>query len=224
MRLPLLVLPIAAGTLGFCRSVSPQGFPPARPRRKCICHIDARPLRKGRVPGSHEIPTGQHSGRYSNVLLGGNGMADRQAQRWETGYFRLGRASGCLGDRSYPGDLWVRSRDWSNGLKYGYSPGPYFFMGSVALLAATGDVRMLVRGGISGTERIARHLWRMCFARFIAAASIFLARQQIFPALLRKTGVLFLLSLLPLILMIFWLIRVRFANAFKQNAIGRMHA
>ncbi|MGA9508209.1 MAG: hypothetical protein WBV55_06125 [Candidatus Sulfotelmatobacter sp.] len=44
------------------------------------------------------------------------------------------------------------------GLKYGYPPGPYFFMGSVALLAATGDVRMLVRRGISGTQRLARHL------------------------------------------------------------------
>ena len=106
------------------------------------------------------------------------------------------------------------------GLKYGYPPWPYFFMGSVALLAATGDVRMLVRHGISGTPRIARHLWRMCFALFIAASSIFLARQQIFPALLRKTGVLVLLSFLPLILMIFWLVRVRFTNAYKRNRRG----
>jgi hypothetical protein len=86
-------------------------------------------------------------------------------------------------------------------------------MGSVAVLAVTGDVRMLMRRGISGTQRIARHLWRMCFALFIAASSIFLARQHVFPALLRKTGVLVLLSFLPLILMIFWLIRVRFENA-----------
>ena len=71
---------------------------------------------------------------------------------------------------------------------------------------------MLVRGGISGTQRIARHLWRMCFALFVASASIFLARQQLFPTLLRKTGVLFFLTVLPLILMIFWLIRVSFAN------------
>jgi hypothetical protein len=77
---------------------------------------------------------------------------------------------------------------------------------------------MLVRNGISGTQRIARHLWRMCFALFIAAASIFLARQQIFPAFLRKTGALFLLSFLPLILMIFWLVRVRFVNAYKKRA------
>jgi hypothetical protein len=103
------------------------------------------------------------------------------------------------------------------GLKYDYPPGPYFFLGSVALLASTGDFRMLLRGRISGTQRIARHLWRMCFAWFIASASIFLARQHIFPVFVRKTGVLFLLSFLPLILMGFWLIRVRFA---KRAAAG----
>jgi hypothetical protein len=108
------------------------------------------------------------------------------------------------------------------GLKYDYPPGPYFFMGSVAVLAVTGDVRMLVRGGVSGTQRIARHLWRMCFALFIAAASIFLARQHLFPDLLRRTGVLVFLSVLPLLLMIFWLIRVRFKNAFKEKSMGHM--
>src|ERR1700730_6234908 len=100
----------------------------------------------------------------------------------------------------------------TTGMKHGYPPGPYFFMGSVALIAATGDVRMLVRHGISGTQRIARHLWRMSFALFVASASVFLARQHLFPTLLRKTGVLFFLTFLPLILMIFWLIRVSFAN------------
>jgi uncharacterized membrane protein len=105
------------------------------------------------------------------------------------------------------------------GLKYGYPPGPYFFMGSVALIAAAGDVRMLVRRGISGTHRLARHLWRMCFALFVAAASIFLARQQIFPAFMRKTGALAFLSVLPLLLLIFWMVRVRFTNALKERAI-----
>jgi hypothetical protein len=103
------------------------------------------------------------------------------------------------------------------GLKYDYPPGPYFFMGSVAVLATVGDIRMLVRRGISGTPRIARHLWRMCFALFIAAGSIFLARQHLFPAFMRKTGALFFLSFLPLGLMIFWLIRVRFVNAYKKR-------
>jgi hypothetical protein len=105
------------------------------------------------------------------------------------------------------------------GMQYGYPPGPYFFIGSVAVLATVGDVRMLVRGGISRAQRIARHLWRMCFALFIAAGSIFLARQQLFPAILRTTGALYILSFLPLLLMIYWLVRVRFASAFKRKMV-----
>jgi hypothetical protein len=105
------------------------------------------------------------------------------------------------------------------GLKYGYPPGIYFFMGGVILLAAAGDIRMLARGGIFGAQRIARHLWRMCFGLFIAAASIFLARPQLFPAFMRKTGALAFLSYLPLMLTIFWLIRVRFAKAYRDGAM-----
>jgi hypothetical protein len=103
------------------------------------------------------------------------------------------------------------------GMKYDYPPWPYVIFGFVALLAGVGDVRLLARGGISGAPRLARHLWRMCFAFFIAAASIFLARAQLFPAFMRRTGLLFLLSFLPLILMIFWLLRVRFATAPRKT-------
>jgi hypothetical protein len=109
------------------------------------------------------------------------------------------------------------------GIKYDYPPWPYFIFGSVAALAFVGDVRMLVRGGIAGTQRLARHLWRMCFALFIAAASIFLARQQLFPAFLQKTGALVFLSFLPLILLVFWLLRVRFARAYRTNAKPGVH-
>ena len=107
------------------------------------------------------------------------------------------------------------------GLKFGYSPGPYFFLGSVAMISVTGDVRLLVRGGISATQRIARHLWRMCFALFIAASSIFLARQHLFPAVIVKSGVLYLLSFLPLILMIYWLVRIRFKNSRPEKVSPR---
>ena len=105
------------------------------------------------------------------------------------------------------------------GLKYDYPPGPYFFLGSVAVLATVGDVRMLLHGGVSATQRLARHLWRMCFAQFIAASSIFLARQRLFPVFMRKTGLLFALSFLPLVVLIFWLIKVRSTNASKKKAL-----
>ncbi len=101
----------------------------------------------------------------------------------------------------------------STGMKNGYPPGVYLFLGSIALICIAGDVRLLVRGGTFGTRRIARHLWRMCFALFIAAGSIFLARQQLFPEILRKTGVLDLLTVLPLLVMIFWLLRMWFKKS-----------
>jgi len=98
------------------------------------------------------------------------------------------------------------------GLKDGYPPPMYFVFGGLGLLAAIGDVRMLAHGGISGTARLSRHLWRMCFGLFVAAASIFLARPHLFPAFMQKTGMLAVLSFMPLALLIFWMIRVRLAK------------
>jgi hypothetical protein len=114
----------------------------------------------------------------------------------------------------------LQAANSQTGSKDGDPAAAYFIFGSVALLFAAGDVRMLVRGGVSGTQRIARHLLRMCYALFTASASFFLGRQ-IFPAFLRKTGVLFLLSFLPLILMIFWLFRVRFKNGYEGHSMPR---
>ncbi len=94
------------------------------------------------------------------------------------------------------------------------------FMSSVILFAGIGDLRMLVRG-ISGRRRIARHLWRMCFGWFIATGSFFLGQQQVFPAWLRGSPVLLVPALLPLGLLIFWLVRVHFTNAYKRISMPR---
>jgi hypothetical protein len=107
------------------------------------------------------------------------------------------------------------------GLKYGTPSVLFFIFGSLALLAGAGDLRMLVRGGVSGTARLVRHLWRMCFALFFATGSFFLGQQQVFPAFLRNTNVLFIPAFLPLVMLIFWLIRVRFANARKRMSMPR---
>jgi len=95
-----------------------------------------------------------------------------------------------------------------------------FFMGSVILLAGVGDLRMLVRG-ISGRRRIARHLWRMCFGWFIATGSFFLGQQQVFPAWLRGSPALLAPALLPLVLLIYWMIRVRFTGGYKGTFTAR---
>jgi len=102
-------------------------------------------------------------------------------------------------------------------------PGTYpfmqLFMGSIILLAAIGDLRMIVRG-ISGKRRIARHLWRMCFGWFIATGSFFLGQQQVFPAWLRGSPALLVPALLPLVLLVFWMIRVRFTSVYKKMALA----
>lgn len=101
----------------------------------------------------------------------------------------------------------------------GVPVGMNFFMGTVVLLAAVGDVRMIL-GGISGTRRIARHLWRMCFALFFASGSIFIARPHLFPLWLSTSHILVLLGVLPLVMMIFWLVRVRVTKAFEGTGVS----
>jgi len=96
-----------------------------------------------------------------------------------------------------------------------------FFLGGLALLAAAGDIRMFIRGGVFGRQRVARHLWRMCFGLFVATGSFFLGQQQVFPVFLRGTNILFFLAILPLLLMIFWLIRIRFTKAYKRPSAKR---
>lgn len=114
--------------------------------------------------------------------------------------------------------------------KDGVPAGMNFFLGSIMLLAAAGDVRMLLRGGVTGTTRIARHLWRMCFGLFIATGSFFLGpanrplrllssvglRQHFFKAVLRQEVLLFM-AVLPLLFLIFWLVRVRFGKSSRYQ-------
>jgi hypothetical protein len=97
--------------------------------------------------------------------------------------------------------------------KPGVPVGMILFLGSAVLIAAAGDFRMLVRGGVFfGLQQIARHLWRMCFGLLIATGS-FLGQRRVITFLAGPE--VLLLAALPLILMIFWLIRVRFKNVYK---------
>ena len=103
------------------------------------------------------------------------------------------------------------------GLKYGYPPAVFFIWGAIALVCAAGDVRMLARGGVFGSQRIVRHLWRMCFGLFIASGSFFLEQQKVFPVFLRGLKVWFVPAFLPLLLLIYWLIRVWFTKQYKRT-------
>lgn len=98
----------------------------------------------------------------------------------------------------------------------GLPPAPAFMFGIVGFLATIGDLRMMRAGGIQGARRIARHLWRMCFALFIAAASFFLGQPQVFPVPLRRSGVLAIPVLLVLLLLLYWMARVLLTQRFRR--------
>jgi hypothetical protein len=88
----------------------------------------------------------------------------------------------------------------------------HFFLAGVMLLAAAGDVRILRFGVPRGGRRLARHLWRMCFALFIAAGSFFSIRERV-AKILPEPFTTAPMRVLPILLvfgaMFYWLWRVR---------------
>jgi hypothetical protein len=88
----------------------------------------------------------------------------------------------------------------------------FFFLATVMLLAAAGDVRILRFGMPRGRPRLARHLWRMCFALFIAAGSFFSIRERvakILPGPFTSAPMRAMPILLLFGAMFYWLWRVR---------------
>jgi uncharacterized membrane protein len=93
----------------------------------------------------------------------------------------------------------------------------YAVFGGTALLFAASDVRMFVRGGVSGTQRIARHLWRLGLALWIAVSSLFLGQAQVFPAAVREAHVLPVPVLAVAAVTVFWLCRIAFTKASTRR-------
>lgn len=99
---------------------------------------------------------------------------------------------------------------------------PYFMFGSIALIAALGDVRMLARGGVAGSRRMTRHLWRMGVALLIAAMSFFLGQADEFPQAVREAKLLVVpVVALPVIAVaavtLYWFVRARFTRWWRED-------
>ena len=90
----------------------------------------------------------------------------------------------------------------------------------VAVLAAGLDLRVILRGGVSGVQRIARHLWRMCAGLFIASGSFFIGQQQVMPKFIQGSPVLIVLGVAPLAALLFWMARVRLTKAYKTRPLA----
>lgn len=103
------------------------------------------------------------------------------------------------------------------GSKNGMPAAIYFVFGTVALLHGAADLRMIVGGGVSGTRRVARHLWRMSFALLIATLSFYPGQARLFPQWLRDTKLLLVPHLLLVGAIVVHLIGARRRRRMEPN-------
>lgn len=96
----------------------------------------------------------------------------------------------------------------------------YFIFAAIVLLAAGGDARMIAHGGVFGTKRVVRHLWRMTFSFFIATGSFFLGQQKVFPLAWRGAAIWLVLGFLPLALLVGWMIRIWFTGYARKTLVA----
>jgi uncharacterized membrane protein len=90
------------------------------------------------------------------------------------------------------------------------------------LLATVADVRQLRAGGLRGRARIERHLWRMCLGLTFAAGSAFTnGLPRLLPASIDiPLPLLFLPQLAAFLVLVFWMVRVRFTGWYSRNLAG----
>jgi hypothetical protein len=106
-----------------------------------------------------------------------------------------------------------------SGRREGLPPFPFFMTATVALLATVGDVRVMRGGALLGTKRLARHLWRMLWAFWVATGSFFLGQAKVIPKPIRIMPLLAAIAIIPLVAMLYWMWRVRVGRRLRGIAI-----
>ena len=86
---------------------------------------------------------------------------------------------------------------------------PPMIGGTAFLLVAIGDLRAIRAGGLRGSPRLTRHLWRMCFGLFVATGSFFLGQVKFIPEPVRIVPLLRVLGFAPILFLFYWISRVR---------------
>jgi uncharacterized membrane protein len=95
-----------------------------------------------------------------------------------------------------------------DGILFGFHAADYAFLAAISGIALIGEIRILLQKIQSPKHRLAAHLWRMCFAFFIAAGSAFTGPgAKIFPDAIRNSGVLSLPEAMIFCAMLYWLFR-----------------
>ena len=155
-----------------------------------------------------------------------------------TGWITVRRKAGTLGRSEVAAFLFAVSlaaaailmgteaANSPDGFAGGSTAAGYFVLAGLVALAAAFDAKVILNRGITGVPRIARHLWRMCLALFVAVGSFFLGQQRLMPEFMQGSPWLFVPPLAVLAMMFFWLVRVRVGKRLRRafEALGERPA
>ncbi|HVI07223.1 MAG TPA: hypothetical protein VND65_02905 [Candidatus Binatia bacterium] len=219
VRLPLLTLHIAGGTLGIVSGFTAAFLKKGTRRHDIAGQIFVGAMLCMAACGAtlafmkSDVPN--TLGGIMVLYLVSTAWMTARRTPGETGKFEWLAALASLSIATTDIALGMLAARSPGGMKYEMSYRGLFITAFFVLLAAAGDIRNALHG-LTGTKRLVRHLWRMNLGLFVASASLFLARPQFFPVFVRKIGLLYFLSFLPIALLIFWLIRVRVARAYRK--------
>jgi uncharacterized membrane protein len=99
---------------------------------------------------------------------------------------------------------------------------PFYGFSAVAGMCALFDLSVVLRRGLAGPQRIARHLWRMCLGFFVAVGSFIPGQMQAFPESVQNLPllVLFIPAFSVVGLMLIWLAIVLGTRRFASNENG----
>ncbi len=140
---------------------------------------------------------------------------DGETGLFEIGAFLFAAAGAALGYTA----LFISLRDGTAFM--GGIPG--FVFSTVVALCALADLSVVLRHGVSGAGRIARHLWRMHLGLAVAVGSFFPGQLQLFPDYIqhiRPTILLFVPFFTVFVVMAFWLVRIRIGARFRGAQAG----
>jgi hypothetical protein len=113
---------------------------------------------------------------------------------------------------------WLQALKDENALLGGV---PILIFALVATLCAIGDLSVVLRRGLTGKQRIMRHLWRMHLGFFAAVGSFFPGQLEMFPVWIQNIRPIILLFIPPFSvagIMIVWLVYVVFSKRFASRA------
>jgi uncharacterized membrane protein len=91
----------------------------------------------------------------------------------------------------------------------GFSIHAYIVFGSVMALCSVADYRFIKKGGLSGKDKLVRHLWRMFFPLFMSTAAFFLGQAQHLPEGFQRIEFLLTPVVLVIVTAIYWVIKTQ---------------